>query len=107
MNQPTENRKPRRRSPEEIVAELTQLVFGTKEPNDDMLHDGKVMTLTYEQFYELAGRKAIGAAFYPQVEWATWEEPGWWIIVGFGTDAVMIGPNANHVPVTLDKHIDG
>ena len=98
---PVITRPERKRTPEQIVAELTRLVFGTPEPNDgnEMSSEGRIVTLDYEQFKELTGFKAVPTHLYYQVQWATWEEPGWWITVGFGTDVVTVGPNANHAPL--------
>ena len=76
-------------------------MFGTPEPNDEneMPTEGRIVTLTFDQFQELTGFKVVPMHLYHQVQSATWEESGWWITVGFGTDVVTIGPNVNHAPL--------
>ena len=98
---PVITRPERKRTPEQIVAELIRLVFGVSEPNDEneMPTEGRAVTLDYEQFKDLSGFTVVPMHLYYQVQWATWEEPGWWIIVGFGSDIVLVAPNSNHAPV--------
>lgn len=86
--------------PDEIVIELTRLLYGTDEPTQEMCDRGGTLTLTYDQFYCATGHKSAPPSLCYLVQEATWNEPGWWITIGFGTDNVLIGANSNYAPIT-------
>ena len=86
---------------EEIVAELTRLLYGTTEPTQEQCDAGATLTITHDQLKELSGWKQFGFHFWLTLQWCTEDS---WIIIGYGgvetkQQAILIGANSNYAPL--------
>lgn len=94
---PVITRPEQMRSAEEIVKELERLLFGTTDPDEQekLAPEGRVLTLTYKQFHDVAGRTRISPYIYHSIAWETESS---WIVIGYGDDVILIGTDYNHAP---------
>ena len=84
---------------EEIVIELTRLLYGTNDPTQEQCDQGGTITLTHDQLLKLTGWKHLGFHFWLSLMWETEDS---WIIIGYGNNqaAVLVGANSNYAPLS-------
>ena len=81
--------------PNEIAGELYRLLYGTDEPCDAVVAQGRVRTFTRNEFRTITGYAALPKHLFADVERAAIE---WGIVIGFGWYAVIVSTDDNFAP---------
>ena len=85
----------RKLEPNDIAGELYRLLYGTAEPSDEMIAEGRVRTFTRNEFRTITGYAAMPKHLFADVERAAIE---WGIVIGFGWYGYIVSTDDNFAP---------